>query len=63
MSAAFIAITVLSGIAILVFDCLTCYGAVSIWDEQKTLSLIFFIAVIAITAAYIYTVIRIFCEK
>lgn len=58
MSTEVIILTVFIGLLVLAVDIMLCYGAITFWEDyQRALALTFIAAVIALTAAYVMTVI------
>ena len=63
MTTATIILTVFIGILVLFLNFMMCYGGVVFWkDGQKFLSVVFFCTVIALTASFIDTVVRMWIE-
>ena len=58
MSTELTILTVFIGLLVLVVDVMLCYGAITFWEDyQRALALTFIASVIALTAAYVMTVI------
>ena len=63
MSTELTILIVFIGLLVLVVDVMLCYGAITFWEDyQKSLAITFIAAIVAITAAYVNTVISILYE-